>query len=240
MTKEEFAGDKKVGGSLLYDLENRIVKKYIDKVPLWLETYHLTLMTIIWSALILLFSYLAKDCLHWLWLVSLMIFFQYGTDLFDGKVGKYRNTGLIKWGYFMDHFLDYIFMCSILIGYAFLLPDKHVPHMIFILAIFGAFMVNSYLSFAATNEFRIAFMRIGPTEVRFLLILANTTIIIFGVNYMVQALPFVLAFSCAGLCFVVYKTQKYIWQIDMGKKGDQKVHPNVPKVEGAASPKRQG
>jgi hypothetical protein len=49
---------------------------------------------------------------------------QYVTDHYDGKIGKYRNTGLVRWGYYMDHLLDYVFLCSIIIGYAFILPEK--------------------------------------------------------------------------------------------------------------------
>jgi hypothetical protein len=59
--------------------------------------------------LILLFSYWAARDLRWLWGVSAMIFMQYATDHYDGKLGKYRGTGLVRWGYYMDHLLDYFF-----------------------------------------------------------------------------------------------------------------------------------
>ncbi len=175
-------------------------------------------MTIPWSFLIVVFSYLAKANTNWLWLVSLMIFFQYVTDLFDGAVGRYRNTGLIKWGYYMDHFLDYVFLCSILIGYALILPGEFDYRIFWILVLFGAFMVNSYLSFAATNRFRITYLKIGPTEVRLIFIIINTLLIMFGKTYMVRALPYVFIASALGLTYVVYRTQKEIWDIDMENK----------------------
>ena len=213
-----FAGDKKVGKGILSSLEHKFVAAYVSKIPLFIETYHLTYSTILWCILILVFSYFATTNLSWLWLVSLMIFFQYLTDLFDGAVGRYRKTGLITWGYYMDHFLDYFFLCSILIGYAFLLPDFYDIFLFFILAIFGGFMVNSYLSFAATNQFRIHYLGVGPTEIRLLFILINTLIIVFGKTYMTFSLPFVLVFSFLGLFFVVFKTQKYLWNRDMKHK----------------------
>ncbi|MBM3199788.1 hypothetical protein FJZ53_02535 [Candidatus Woesearchaeota archaeon] len=144
-----------------------------------------------------------------------MIVFQYVTDLFDGAVGRYRNTGLVKWGYYMDHFLDYIFLCSVLIAYMFLVPDNMKWIQFFILALFGAFMVNSYLSFASTNEFKIEYLKIGPTEVRLGFIIANTLWIVFGHTYLKWSLPFVLVASILGLTFTVYRTQKHIWSIDM-------------------------
>ena len=232
----KFAGDKKVGQSFLTSLENRLVEKILPLVPLWLETYHLTLLTIVWSLLILLFSYIGSlvNNINWLWLVSLMIAFQYLTDLIDGKVGKQRNTGLIKWGYYMDHFLDYFFLASIIIGYLFIMPKvvyqtdviilnfftltwevNYYYLMFFVFAILVGFMVNSFLSFAATNEFKIAYAGIGPTEVRIIFIAINTLLIIFGKSYLGWALPYVLAVTLMGLIYTTYKTQKRLWKIDM-------------------------
>jgi len=222
MAKTQFAGDKKKGGSLLFELEQRIVNKYVSRIPKNIETYHLTLLTILWSVLIIIFSYFASKNINWLWLVSLMIFFQYITDLFDGAVGRYRNTGLIKWGFYMDHLLDYLFLFSILIGYSFILPREFDYILFFILAIFGAVMVNSYLSFAATNEFKINYLKIGPTEIRIIFIAVNTLLILFGKTYAAPALPFILVFSLAGLIIVVYRTQRYIWKLDMKNKRSMK------------------
>src|SRR3989344_990210 len=122
MKKEEFAGDRKKGESLFHNIEKKFIDKYVSKIPIFIKSYQLTLTTILWCFLIILFSYLAKNNINWLWGVSACIFLQYITDSFDGALGRYRNSGLIKWGYYMDHFLDYIFLCSILIGYSFILP----------------------------------------------------------------------------------------------------------------------
>jgi len=231
----KFAGDKKVGQSILASVENKLVDKLIPLVPLWLETYHLTLLTIVWSLLILLFSYIGSvaNNINWLWLVSLMIVFQYITDLTDGRIGRDRNTGLIKWGYYMDHFLDYFFLASIIIGYLFIMPKvvyqtdviildfftltwevNYYYLMFFVFAILVGFMINSFLSFAATNEFKIAYAGIGPTEIRMIFIAVNTLLIIFGTSYLGWALPYVLALTLIGLIFTVYKTQKQLWKID--------------------------
>jgi hypothetical protein len=87
-----------------------------------------------------------------------------------------------------------------------------------LIPIFGAFMVNSYLSFAATTEFKITFLGMGPTELRLLIIILNTMIIIFGTGFVGKTLPFIPLFTMIALIIVVYRTQKYIWQIDMEDK----------------------
>lgn len=213
-----FAGDKKVGASFLGAYEAKLIAWAIPKVPLWLRTYHLTLMTIPISLLIVVFGYLARSDTSWLWGMSSMIFLQWVTDGLDGAVGRARNEGLIKWGYYMDHFLDYIFLCAILIAYMLMIPDQSKYVHFFVLAVFGAYMVNSYLAFAATDEFRIAYSGIGPTEIRIVFIVINTLLIAFGQTHLAATLPFVLALSTVGLCVVVYHTQKHIWDIDMRNK----------------------
>ncbi len=215
--KEDFAENKKVGRSLLWNLEQKMIKKIVPRVPLFLSANTLTLTSILWSLLIIFFSLLAKNNINWLWLVSFMIVFQYITDSLDGAVGRYRREGFVKWGYYMDHFLDYIFLCSILIGYSFIVEDRFKYLLFFILALFGAFMVNSYLAFTATNKFRISYLKMGPTESRIIFIVINTFLIIFGKTFMAGALPYILLFSLFGLVVVVYKTQKHIMDIDRAR-----------------------
>lgn len=216
--EKEFAGDRKKGTWLLARGEERLRDWLLPRVPKHIETYHLTLTTILWCALIIAFSYFASYEIRWLWAVSFSILMQYITDLLDGAVGRERNSGLIKWGFYMDHFLDYLFLCSILIGYSLMLPDQYKFRIIIILALFGAFMVNSFLSFAATNDFRISYLGIGPTEVRLMFILVNTLLVFFGKTHLAAALPYVLVFAMLGLVATVYRTQKIMWDLDMGKK----------------------
>lgn len=214
----QFHGDKKVGGSVFMSLEQRLLRFLLPHVPTWLQTNHLTLLTLVWSACIVLFSYFAQWHIGWMWGTSTMIVFQYITDVLDGAVGRERKTGLVKWGYYMDHFLDFVLLCAVLIGYSFIAPADFRIMLFFILAICSGYMVNSYLAFAATGRFQIAYMGIGPTEVRLLFVVINTLLIVFGRTYMAAALPFVLILTLVGLVIVVYKTQKEIWALDMHKK----------------------
>jgi archaetidylinositol phosphate synthase len=218
MQREEFAGASKTNSSLLAPLERRMAPTILPLVPQWLGTQHLTLLTLVWSALILVFSYLAAGNIKWLWLVSLMVTFQYVTDHFDGKVGKFRNTGLFKWGFYMDHLLDYVFLCAVVIGYAQILPPASRYHMLLLLAVYGGFMVNAFLTFAATEEFSISFLRLGPTEFRLALVIINTLLITYGTSAMQTALPYVAGFSLVGLAAIVYRTHKKIWARDMEHK----------------------
>ena len=96
MKQAEFGGDKKVGKSILSGLENRFKYWAVPKIPGFIETYHLTMMTLLWSIINVALGFFARDNLSVLWLVSLMIVLQYITDLFDGELGRQRKTGLRK------------------------------------------------------------------------------------------------------------------------------------------------
>jgi archaetidylinositol phosphate synthase len=219
MTVDSFQGDKKLPlKSPLAKIERKIIDKFVPVFPTWIEGYHLTLMTIPLSAGVIICGYLARGTLSWLWLSSALLFLQWFTDSFDGALGRYRDTGIPKWGYYMDHLLDYVFMSSIVVGYALLVDGIHRTLFLLMAPVFGLFYVNSYLSFAATHAFKITFLGTGPTELRFFLILLNTALIVFGTGFLTHSLVAILCIACAAICVVVYRTQKYIWSIDMKEK----------------------
>jgi len=155
MADKQFGGDKKVGKSLLSNPERRLKAWVVPKLPSFIETHHLTMMTLVWSLINVILGFFAKDNLSILWLVSLMIVLQYLTDLFDGELGRQRDTGLIKWGFYMDHFLDFIFLCSLVFVGFMISPHGLEIWYVALLVILGAFMVSSFLFFAATNDFQI-------------------------------------------------------------------------------------
>lgn len=147
-----------------------------------------------------------------------MLFMQWFTDSFDGSLGRYRDTGIPKWGFFMDHFLDFIFMSAIFLGYAILL-DGTSRHILYLMVpLFGAFMVSSFLSFSATGEFKITYLGAGPTEIRIAFIILNCILIKFSTGWIEKLLPVIFIVSIAFLCLIVFRTQKYIWNIDMADK----------------------
>ena len=220
---QRFAGATKTNTSFLTPLERRLAVKVLPKIPSWLETYHLTMLTLVWSLAILSFSYLAARDRRWLWVVSVMIFMQYVTDHYDGKVGKYRNTGLVRWGYYMDHLLDYFFLCSVIIGYAFILPERSRYQVLFLLAIFAGYEMSTFLAFAATDRLKISYLKFGPTEFRLALIIINLLLVQYGTRYMVSGLKYVNIGAAIGLALVIYRTHKLVWGIDMHEKGNPKL-----------------
>jgi hypothetical protein len=109
-------------------------------------------------------------------------------------------------------------MSSVLIGYSFLLDGSNRQIVYLLIPVSGCFIVSSYLAFGATNEFKVTYLGTGPTEIRIYFIILNCLIIWFGIGWVEKILVYILIASIAVLCIVVYRTQKYIWKIDMAEK----------------------
>ena len=213
--KQPFAGAGKTNSGMLVPLERRLTAWILPRIPRWLETYHLTLLTPVWSMLIVFFGSLSARNISWLWMVNLMIVLHYFTDHLDGKLGKYRDTGLRKWGFYMDHLFDYGFLCSILIGYTSLIPQKSLFSMMLVLCVFSAFMFHTFLMLAATEEFKVSFSRFGPTELRIALIIINILLMKFGTRGLKGSLQWIALGGVIALSIMAYIAQRKLWRIDM-------------------------
>ncbi|MEZ5233787.1 MAG: CDP-alcohol phosphatidyltransferase family protein [Acidimicrobiales bacterium] len=184
-----FAGDRKAGQSLLGPLERRFIDAVVPRIPGPIRSQHLTMLTVLWSVGTVLFGWLASRQLVWLHAVSVMVAGQWLTDSLDGSLGKFRRQGLVRWGFFMDHLLDLLFAGSVVIAYSFL-ADGAWLRLLFLLLLLVtcAMMATSFLSFAATNRFQIAYYGIGPTEIRIGYIVLDTFVVLAG--------PGVFAWGC--------------------------------------------
>jgi len=118
----------------------------------------------------------------------------------------------------MDHFLDYIFLCSLVfVGYMISPVGLEVWYFALVV-ILGGFMVNSFLSFGATNEFQIYYYGCGPTEMRVVFIIINMFIVYFGTGSFAILLPATVVVCLLGLIINTYQIQQKLWRHDMQVK----------------------
>jgi len=122
----------------------------------------------------------------------------------------------------MDHLLDYVFTCSTLIGYALLAEGFNREIILLLVPVFSGYMVASFLGFGATGEFKITYFATGPTEIRIWFIIINTVLIFCGTKWILPLLPWILVVSIVILCILTFRTQKYLWKLDMEIKRQQK------------------
>lgn len=199
-----------VNNGLLCNLERDLRDKVVPHVPKFLTTRILTMMTLLWSVLLVIAFYFSKDNLMLINVVSLLIIVQYITDVLDGAVGRYRNSGLIKWGFYMDHLLDGVFFSAICFGYYFLFPDSIYPFLI--LGIVSLFFMNAFLKYGLFKKLKISFGKFSITEMRIIIIIINT-LIYFGFGEVINKylFPLFLVLCVVLLFFDVVKTQRRIY-----------------------------
>ncbi len=173
------------------------------------------MLTLVWSAGTVRFGWLADGNRAWLHGVSVMVFFQWLTDSFDGSLGKYRKQGLVKWGFYMDHLLDLLFAGSIVIAYSFLVEAKWLEFLFLILLLVTcATMAVSFLSFAATNQFQIAYYGIGPTEIRIGYVALNTFVYFAGTDIFSWGVPVIVVLNLMAFATMAAQTSRNLWRID--------------------------
>ena len=227
-TTETFAGDKKSGQSVLGPAERRFINWAIPRLPKPILSHHLTMLTLVWSVLMVLFGWLARnpDGRGWLHAMSVLVFLQWLTDSLDGSLGKYRKQGLVKWGFFMDHLLDLLFAGSIVIAYSFMVEVWWLRLCFMVLLLVTcATMAVSFLSFAATNRFQIAYYGVGPTEIRIAYIALNTLVWWVGTAVFSWGVPVVLGLNIVAFVVLAAQTSSNLWRIDYETNVDNAPRP---------------
>jgi phosphatidylglycerophosphate synthase len=177
-----------------------------------------------WSGLVIIVGKLSVFDHRWLVGTALVVVCQYATDAVDGKVGIIRGAGLVKWGHYVDHFLDYVFMVCVLAGYGFMLPSQHIYIITWAIALVGGFMLSVFLSHGATGSVKLSVFGIGPFEIRLLLVGLNL-VIAFGRASLLPLAPAALTGATAMLAVQVFRTQKALWALDQ-ELSDLGEHPN--------------
>ncbi len=200
--------------SFLWKYEQKWIAWVVPKVPLFLNGQNLSWATALWALLILICGYLTKYNIHWIWGVSASIVGQYITDSLDGAVGRYRGSGLINWGYYVDHLLDFIFLCSVIIAYALIFPGQILLFLI-LLAIFGTHYASSFLLFGLSKKFWMSASGVSMNELKIGLLLLNLVIIILGASFMKYLLMILAIAASIALIIVIYKSQKEARLLDM-------------------------
>jgi phosphatidylglycerophosphate synthase len=164
---------------LLGFLERPALKWLAAHMPLWVTPDTLTWLGIVASILIFVSYGLTHISPLFLWLASLGFVLNWLGDSLDGTLARHRHIERPRYGFLVDHFVDAISTLLIFVGLGI------SPYVNLTVACFGviAYLLVSimvYLITYVTGTFQITNAKIGPTEIRVIAILANTTIFFVG------------------------------------------------------------
>jgi len=163
---------------LLAGPEQRFLTKLAEYVPRTIRSNHLT----VWGTLgaTLAGTAYALSGLHpaWLWVATLGLAINWLGDSLDGTLARVRQTQRPKYGYYLDHIVDAYSTAVIGLGIG-LSPYVDLGIALGLVVAYLALSINIYLESAVFGVFRLAYGRIGPTEVRILLVLVNTALALY-------------------------------------------------------------
>src|SRR3989454_9512524 len=158
---------------LLAEPEGRILGALATRVPRSIRSNHLTAIGLIGAAGAGTAYALTTYNPAWLWVASAMLVLNWLGDSLDGTLARVRGTQRPKYGYYLDHVVDAFSTAVIGLGIG-LSPYVDLGLALGLVVVYLALSINVYLESTVFGVFKISYGRIGPTEVRLLLVMLNT------------------------------------------------------------------
>jgi archaetidylinositol phosphate synthase len=164
---------------VLAGFERRVLPWLAARLPSWVMPDHLTFLGLIASTTIALAYMLSNRDARWLWLASGALVVQWFGDSLDGNLARYRKIERPRYGYYLDHLTDAYSTLAIGLGLG-LSPYMLLAVGLAIVTSYLILSINVYLETYVFDEFSFSYGRLGPTEVRVILIGLNTAAFIVG------------------------------------------------------------
>jgi phosphatidylglycerophosphate synthase len=111
----------------------------------------------------------------WLWVASALLVVHWLGDSLDGTLARVRGIERPRYGYYLDHLVDAFSTAAIGIGLG-LSPFMLLAVGTLLVVAYLVLSINVYLESYALGRFSIGYGKVGPTEMRLLLIALNTAL----------------------------------------------------------------
>jgi phosphatidylglycerophosphate synthase len=160
---------------LLAEPERRLLRWIAGRMPRSWMPDHLTALGVLGALLVGGGYALSPGHPGWLWLASLGLAINWFGDSLDGTLARVRRIERPKYGYYIDHMVDAFNTAVIGAGIG-LSPYVSLSLAMLVVILYLALSINIYLESSVLGVFEIAYGVFGPTEVRLLLILANSAL----------------------------------------------------------------
>jgi archaetidylinositol phosphate synthase len=198
--------------SALSGAEKRLLVHMARRLPRWVQSDHLTALGA--------FAMLAGGACYWvsarhpaaLLLVVACLVVNWFGDSLDGTVARVRDCQRPRYGFYVDHVLDTLGALFLLAGLGlsgFMTPIIAMA----VLAAYYLLSIEIYLATAVLRTFRMAFFKLGPTELRILLAIGTVTLLfrshvtIAGRSFLLFDVGGLVAAAGLGVIFLVSAAQ---------------------------------
>src|SRR3954449_7531278 len=183
---------------LLARHEKRVLTAIARRLPRWILPDDLTALGVA-AAIGICIAYQATNADRtWLWVASALLVVHWLGDSLDGTLARVRGIERPRYGYYLDHLVDAISTACIGIGLG-LSPFMLLSTGALIVVAYLMLSINVYLESYALGRFSIGYGRVGPTEVRLVLIALNVALAVgAGLDFQLAGVG-MTAFDVVGL-----------------------------------------
>jgi len=174
--QKSFRDAKREQTSILAPLERAALQWFARHMPARINSDHLSLIglaAMLGAGLCYAASKQNPLMLH---LVNVCIFFNWFGDSLDGTLARFRNCQRPRYGFYVDHIID-MFGAVFLIGGLALSGYMSERVAAAVLIAFFMLAINSYLAAYSLGVFKLSQWKMGPTEMRLLLMIGNVFLI---------------------------------------------------------------
>jgi archaetidylinositol phosphate synthase len=216
-----FQDAKREQTSILAPLERAALRGLARRMPRRVNSDHLSLLGLV-------AMFMAGACyaasgqnplmLH---LVNLFIFLNWFGDSLDGTLARYRDRQRPRYGFYVDHIIDTFGALFFIFGLALsgFMSERVAAAL---LIVFLMLAINSYLAAYALGIFKISQWKLGPTEMRLVLIVGNLYLLhsshthLFGHRFLLFDVGGLVAIIAMGvmLVFSSIKNTHALYQLE--------------------------
>jgi len=164
---------ERIQTSIFNALEKKALVWLAGKMPSWVNSDMLT-FTGVFGAVVIMAGYaLSLINLNFLWLASFGFVINWFGDSLDGTLARVRNQQRPLYGFFIDHNIDCINEALMFVGIG-ISPMVNMNIALMVLAAYLTLSVSVYINSHLKNEFKLTYAKLGPTELRIIVIILNT------------------------------------------------------------------
>ncbi len=175
---ENVKQSQRIQTSIINGVEKRALTWLAQRQPRWATSDMLTLVGVVGAFLTGLGFYLTHYNINWLWLSSAGLVINWYGDSLDGTLARVRNCQRPLYGYYIDHTVDCINEAFMFIG-AGLSPLVDLDLALYVFVLYLFMTINVSINAHLKSEFRLTYAKLGPTEFRLIIVIANTVLILF-------------------------------------------------------------
>jgi len=203
MSSNTFQDATREQTSILAPLERAALRGLARRLPARVNSDHLSLLGLLAMFFAGVFYAASGRNPLLLHLVNLCIFLNWFGDSLDGTLARYRNHLRPRYGFYVDHVIDTFGTMFLILGLAL---SGYMTERIAAatLIVFLMLAINSYLAAYTLGVFKISHGKLGPTEIRLVIIVGNLVLLhsahtrIFGHRFLLFDVGGVVAMVIMG------------------------------------------